>query len=67
MSQLMVVGDDSDDCSKVMVPVTLESPRRTATRREDHFHVSYLAGNNVKHDAEFSACRGIAKKQRRGG
>ena len=27
----MVVGDDSEACSKVTVPLTLESPRRTAT------------------------------------
>ena len=31
ISQLMVVLEDSDDCSKVTVPLTLESPRRTAT------------------------------------
>lgn len=31
MSYEMVVGADSDDCSKVTVPPTLESPRRTAT------------------------------------
>lgn len=32
MSQLMVVGSDSAACSKVTVPVILESPRTTATR-----------------------------------
>ena len=31
MSHVMVVGDDSDSCSKVTVPVTFESPRRVAT------------------------------------
>jgi hypothetical protein len=31
MSQVTVVGADSESCSKVMVPVTLESPRTTAT------------------------------------
>lgn len=30
-SQEMVVGSDSELCSKVTVPATLESPRRTAT------------------------------------
>lgn len=33
MSHEMVVGASSDACSKVTVPLTLESPRRTATRR----------------------------------
>lgn len=28
---VMVVGDDSDSCSKVTVPVTFESPRTVAT------------------------------------
>lgn len=31
MSQVMVVGADSDSCSKTTEPVTLESPRTTAT------------------------------------
>jgi len=31
MSQVTVVGEDSEACSKVTCPVTLESPRRTAT------------------------------------
>lgn len=31
MSQLMVVGDDSESCSKTTVPLMLESPRTTAT------------------------------------
>lgn len=31
ISQVMVVGLDSEACSKVTVPLTLESPRRTAT------------------------------------
>ena len=31
MSYEMFVGEDSEDCSNVMVPETLESPRRTAT------------------------------------
>lgn len=35
MFQEMVVGADSDSCSKVTVPLTLESPRRTATRCRD--------------------------------
>ncbi len=35
-SQVTVVGAPSDSCSKVMVPVTLESPRTTATRRCAH-------------------------------
>ena len=33
MSQVMVVGADSDSCTKVTVPETLESPRTTATTR----------------------------------
>jgi hypothetical protein len=33
ISQVMVVGEDSDSCSKVTVPETLESPRTTATTR----------------------------------
>ena len=32
MSQVMVVGEFSSACSKVTVPETLESPRRTLTR-----------------------------------
>ena len=32
--QVMVVGADSDSCSNVTVPVTLESPRTTATGEE---------------------------------
>lgn len=36
MSQVMVVGADSDSCSKTTVPVTLESPRRTATSGRAH-------------------------------
>lgn len=36
MSQVTVVGADSDSCSKVTVPETLESPRTTATRRRAH-------------------------------
>lgn len=31
ISYEMDVGEDSDVCSKVTVPETLESPRRTAT------------------------------------
>ena len=31
MSQVILVGADSDSCSKTTVPVTLESPRRTLT------------------------------------
>lgn len=31
ISQEMSVGEDSEVCSKVTVPLTLESPRRTAT------------------------------------
>lgn len=31
MSQEMVVGADSDSCTRVTVPETLESPRTTAT------------------------------------
>lgn len=31
ISHEMLVGDDSDDCSKVTVPLMFESPRRTAT------------------------------------
>ena len=31
MSYEIVVSEPSDDCSKVTVPLTLESPRRTAT------------------------------------
>ena len=34
MSYVMVVGELSEDCSKVTVPVTLESPRTTATRED---------------------------------
>lgn len=33
-SHVMVVGEDSDSCSKVTVPVTFESPRRVATTTE---------------------------------
>lgn len=33
------MGDDSDSCSKVTVPLTVESPRSTATRLTSH--VSY--------------------------
>lgn len=33
MSHEMVVGADSEACSKVTVPVILESPRTTATER----------------------------------
>jgi len=31
MSHVMVVGEDSDSCSKVTVPVIFESPRTVAT------------------------------------
>ena len=31
MSHEILVGEDSFSCSKVTVPLTLESPRRTAT------------------------------------
>jgi hypothetical protein len=31
MSHVMVVGEDSEDCSKVTVPVIFESPRTVAT------------------------------------
>jgi hypothetical protein len=31
ISHVMIVGEDSDSCSKVTVPVTFESPRRVAT------------------------------------
>lgn len=41
MSYEMVVGDDSEDCSKVTVPLTVESPRRTATRVIDDQLSSY--------------------------
>ena len=34
ISHVMVVGEDSDSCSKVTVPVTFESPRRVATTTE---------------------------------
>lgn len=34
MSQEMVVGADSDSCTRVTVPETLESPRTTATASE---------------------------------
>lgn len=36
MSKVMVVASDSEACSKVTVPATLESPRRTATGDTDH-------------------------------
>jgi len=35
MSQVTLVGADSDSCSKMTLPVTLESPRRTATARDE--------------------------------
>ena len=34
MSQVTVVGVDSESCTKVTVPETLESPRTTATAGE---------------------------------
>ena len=34
MSQVMVVGADSEACSKMTVPATLASPRRTETAQE---------------------------------
>jgi hypothetical protein len=34
MSYVMVVGEDSEDCSNVTCPETLESPRMTATMGE---------------------------------
>jgi hypothetical protein len=36
MSHVMVVAADSEVCSKVTVPVTLESPRTTATSYQVH-------------------------------
>lgn len=35
MFHVMVVGDDSDSCSKVTVPVIFESPRTVATTTEE--------------------------------
>jgi hypothetical protein len=35
MFHVMVVGDDSDSCSKVTVPVIFESPRTVATITEE--------------------------------
>lgn len=47
----MVVGEDSDSCSNVTVPVILESPRRRATRKEDevsnHKGYIYWGGNEL--------------------
>jgi hypothetical protein len=34
MFQVIVVGADSSACSKVTVPLTVESPRTTATVKE---------------------------------
>lgn len=48
-----MVGEDSLDCSKVTVPLTLESPRRTATVGEERYNGQSLkvsiieAGINV--------------------
>ena len=39
ISYEMVVGEDSEDCSKVTVPPTVESPRSTATT--DGIKISY--------------------------
>lgn len=46
MSQEMVVGADSDSCTRVTVPETLESPRTTATagKRTDISELSTLRG-----------------------
>lgn len=53
MSQLIVVGELSDDCSKVTVPVILESPRRTATIRGEHHRVSSIVQNSAKQSEKF--------------
>lgn len=52
MSYEMDVGEDSDDCSNVTVPETLESPRRTATV-DGKGLVSYL------HHHEFDLLEGV--------
>lgn len=46
MSQEMVVGADSDSCTRVTVPETLESPRTTATagKRTDISELSRHSG-----------------------
>jgi hypothetical protein len=36
ISHVMVVGEDSDSCSNVTVPVIFESPRTVATTNEEH-------------------------------
>lgn len=46
MSQLMVVGADSEVCSKVTWPETLESPRMTATAAEEK-SVGWLNGQTA--------------------
>ena len=53
----MVVGDDSEDCSKVTVPPTLESPRSTATEKKvSHgmpgYHVEIYAVKRARGDVE---------------
>lgn len=47
MSQVIVVGADSDSCSKVTVPETLESPRTTATERNLGLECYRTQKNNV--------------------
>ena len=48
MSYVIVVGPDSEVCSKWTVPETLESPRTTATRLvHQHVFVDYKRNEEV--------------------
>jgi hypothetical protein len=47
MSQVMVVGEDSEVCSKVTWPVIFESPRMTATGGENVSRGDYLGRRSV--------------------
>lgn len=58
MSQVMVVGADSEACSKVTVPETLESPRTTATVVEGQLL------QQGRHDAASSSvCRSVSRRR----
>lgn len=57
MSYEMVVGDDSFDCSKVTVPLTVESPRRTATVAIDNQSACYTKHWVAKGDMSISKVR----------
>jgi hypothetical protein len=65
ISQEIVVGEDSDSCSKVTVPVTFESPRTTATRRRKAKSARIWRRQNNRLDERVSLREVLVRKKLR--